>query len=176
MRIVKLAAAVFGALAFAGAAQAATINLATNQVKSSYGGALQITFVGKEAVFSTVVISTSAGDVLFNNQTAAIGYTTTIAGPAKGADIPFQFNVLTSGQTLFSGLGVNNIDNIVHAILMQNADGSITVGFEDILGGGDLDFDDVVFTVTEVPLPGALALMATGLIGLGAARRRRKAA
>jgi len=171
-----IGSAVAAAAVFAGAASAATINAATNQIRSSYGGDMQITFNSKTAVFSTDVRVASTGAFLFNNQTAAPGFTTTITGPAAGEDLGFRFDVRTTGVTLFSGLAGLNIDGIVHALLVADASGAITVGFEDIDGGGDRDFDDVVFTVREVPVPGALALMATGLLGIGAARLRRKAA
>jgi hypothetical protein len=161
------------ALSLAASANAATINASTNSIVSTYGGPLQITFISKTAAFSSDLVFNGA--TLFNNQSAAPGFTTTIAGPAAGASADFSINVLTEGTTFFTGLAALNADGLVHALLILNADGSISVGFEDILGGGDLDFDDLVFSVTEVPVPGALALMLTGLAGFGFARRRKAA-
>jgi len=41
-----------------------------------------------------------------------------------------------------------NPDGEAHTVgLLNTADGSIQLGFEDLLGGGDRDFDDLVFTV-----------------------------
>jgi len=177
MRFVKpLAALAVSMLTISGAASAATINAATNQIMSTYGGALQITFVSKEAAYATELRLAATNALILNNQTAAPGFTTTIAGPAAGQDIKFRFNVLTTGLSFYTGLAGVNLDGVVHALLMQMADGSIKVRFEDIRGGGDRDYNDLVFTVREVPLPGALALMATGLAGVAAARRRRRAA
>jgi hypothetical protein len=46
------------------------------------------------------------------------------------------------------------------------------VGFEDIYGGGDRDFNDAIFAikgVTVVPEPITMTLLATGLAGIGGA-------
>lgn len=166
-------AALAAIVSLGAAAEAATINASTNSIVSTYGGPLQITFISKTAAFSSDLVFNGA--TLFNNQSAAPGFSTTVAGPAAGGAADFSINVLTTGQSFFTGLAALNADGLVHALLILNADGSITVGFEDILGGGDLDFDDLVFTVAEVPVPGALVLMLTGLAGFGLSRRRKAA-
>lgn len=55
-------------------------------------------------------------------------------------------------------------------------DNEFVLGFEDIQGGGDMDYDDFVVmveSVTPVSAPATLALMGLGLAGLGFAARKR---
>jgi Ca2+-binding RTX toxin-like protein len=56
------------------------------------------------------------------------------------------------GTSIFhSTLGTNgglNVDDITHVTgVTRYADGSISLGFEDLLGGGDRDYDDSVFSL-----------------------------
>lgn len=74
-----------------------------------------------------------------------------------------------------------NVDGLQHVVAFQHNDWVI-LGFEDIIGGGDLDYNDVVFAVRgvrqgpppeSVPEPAALlSLLVVGLGGFTTLRRK----
>lgn len=111
---------------------------------------------------------------------------------SAGDELSFELFVLQTGSTFHSGAGDDNPDGMAHfraitrATTTADGDGYLTsVGVEDQLGGGDLDFNDFMFSLTnvidpppatqepsDVSEPPALFLLAVGLVGLLARRRR----
>ena len=106
-------------------------------------------------------------------------------GPfALGAELVFgidngQGNIL--GDIFVMGDTTRNPDGKNHANVENGVIGSgfiesWIVGFEDLYGGGDNDFNDAYIRVSlaaAVPEPSIIALFAAGLLGLGFARRRK---
>jgi PEP-CTERM motif len=123
----------------------------------------------------------------FDNKTTAAG--TQISFSVKQGDVlVFDiFNNLT-GITLSSDPSLSP-DGINHAYVIPFAGGGINgsgkidysaglfIGMEDLpLDLSNLDYNDIAFVVTnasEVPEPGTLALLATGLLGATGIVRRR---
>lgn len=80
-------------------------------------------------------------------------------------------------RVYFTGTASQNADQSVHAVIDSLSPTSLRVSFEDMWGGGDRDFNDLVFQVTTVTTvtpaqiwsPATVVLVGSGLLlaGLG---------
>jgi len=107
------------------------------------------------------------------------------SGLVAGDELIFGIYVQNTGDTFFMGSATRNTDGLLHAgvdVLSSSPIYTANVGFEDLLNGGDRDYDDNVFqfrgsiSTNRVPEPGTLLLASLGLLGLGLMRRNNKSA
>lgn len=87
----------------------------------------------------------AAGDSLsFINSSGTAG------NIADGSNLSIAVNGVAVDEMVFHSFAASmNSDGVQHALSGVDAGGqSITVGFEDLTGGGDLDYEDVAFTIS----------------------------
>jgi hypothetical protein len=76
-----------------------------------------------------------------------IGTSLTLGPYAADTEIVFAVSVQTTGDYWRSGSGTRNKDGVVHGAATYEGDCAWAFGFEDLYGGGDMDFNDVVIRV-----------------------------
>lgn len=153
-------------------------------------GEVVASFIGHTAGYSNdLYLDSPSGafsGIIFNNHSTPAGATVSLGTFAAGTELIFRIHVNNTGYDFYSGPGTRNPDGLAHAVVDDAVIPSATyVGFEDLLGGGDLDYDDLMFSFTNVrgtteppavpDLGSTAALLGLGCVGLLAAGRRRRA-
>ena len=128
---------------------------------------LRFEFLGSEADFTNVF---NSGVDLFSTATAAVGDVATVA--AGGGFVPFSFLGGGSGGTATNGGPIDSPLLMAFADLGNN---TFLAMFNDS-GGPDADFDDLVVrvSVSQVPLPPAIWLLISAVLGLVSFARIRR--
>ena len=125
----------------------------TEQTLIATGGDVVVTFVSNGAGYtSELYLDGPFGDglgAIFNNATTSVGATMNLGAFAAGTELVFRLLVQQTGDLFYTGPGIRNLDGIVHAMI-QEAAGQVIVEFEDLFGGGDFDYDELVFAFTNV--------------------------
>jgi hypothetical protein len=171
------------------------------------GGHVVATFLGQSAGFTNDLYLFSAGDLIhplaltgtvgpgyaeagliFSNHSTPPGTSIDLGNFAAGTELVFGIFVRDTGFTYFMGPAARNPDLLAHGAVdnglappfpgfLPPPPGALGVGFEDIFGGGDLDYDDLGFgftnVVTAVPEPATLLLLGSGLAAAAWRGRRR---
>ena len=155
------------------------------QFKVQDDGPINGYFVGATAEYMSL-LSVVVGNhedspaFAFNNQATQPGDKALFNMGLKGEDIVFKLDVITTGRTWYSDSS-RNVDNFNHLhyygdFIFPDGTSAIYIGFEDIFGGGDKDFDDIgaVFTnVLAVPEPETYAMVLAGLLIVSYIGRKR---
>ena len=175
----------------------------TEQTLIATGGNVIVTFLANGAGFtSELFLDGALGEefgAIFNNATTEVGASVDLGSFTGGTELIFKLLVKQTGDTFYTGFGDRNVDGTQHAAF-ESGKGQVFVGFEDLFGGGDFDYDDLVFSLTNVVFaeapgsggvsdggpgggelaveadePGTLVLFGAGLSALVVAMKRRAA-
>ncbi len=159
-------------LASAASAQDYRYHVAKDGIVSGFFG-------GQSAGYTSDLSFTAAGyadpTAVINNHTAQLGDQTIFGWYAAGTELTFKLAVHDTGDTFYSNKALN-ADGIDHMRAMQFSlpNGSFTeftpvvfLGFEDLLGGGNMDFNDsmAMFSnviMVPVPEPSSIAMLLAG--------------
>lgn len=180
---------VWSLVTFSGAASAnVNISHAFNAASASKlyvasAGEVMVTFLSKSAAYSNDLFLEGSTTKILNNQTAFAGQTFSLGSFQAGKELAFHIFVNTTGDTFYSGPASKNADNLIHSAFELNANNTVNMGFEDLLYGGDKDYDDIVFTLSNVQMTDAAvaaipeaqsyAMLLAGLFMFGAVQRRK---
>jgi hypothetical protein len=77
-----------------------------------------------------------------------VGRHVTVGPFPAGQELVFGITVLDAGPTFLIGPASRNPDGVAHAAVTETGERTFLVGFEDVFGGGDQDYDDNVFQFT----------------------------
>ncbi|MCX2979643.1 DUF4114 domain-containing protein [Halieaceae bacterium IMCC14734] len=151
-------------------------------------GTVTATFLGSDAgYFNTLFLATpnsGTPTAIFNKNTSA-GSTANLGSFDAGTELIFRLFVRNTGNNFYTGDINRNPDQLAHAKATTSLvnGGYITrVGFEDLWGGGDEDYNDFEFLLsnvvdppsppTQVSEPPLLPLVALGMLGVYWKRRK----
>lgn len=177
MRLKKTLATLI--LAALGSTAHAAPSLFDGSFQVGYTGEVLATFWGHTASYSDDLYFSTDNvnwSFVFNNHASSSGDTVSLGSYAAGTELFFKIYVNNTGDTFYTGPGSKNADGLVH-VVSDTFGESTYVGFEDILGGGDLDYDDLQYSfhnIAAVPEPETYAMLLAGLGVMGAVARRKK--
>lgn len=183
MTMKKIAVAVL--FAATSVAAQADITILGGRLFAAQTGHVTATFLGSDAGYTDILIFDPNGQnrTLFNGHATPVGTTIDLGTFTAGTELKFQLHVSNTGDNFYTGPASANPDNVFHASAVLDANRSAVLGFEDLRGGGDRDYNDLQFRVTNVsnvggpspvPEPSTWGMLLGGLGLMGFAARRRK--
>lgn len=139
--------------AVCGAASTQATPIIGGQIFVQNTGHVFATFSGSDAMFDNLLLLASPPNglgTIFEGHATPIGNTVDLGVFAAGTELVFELNNQVGG-VFVTGPASRNGDDVAHAVVDdQFGQGQTLVGFEDMFGGGDRDYNDLEFTLTDV--------------------------
>lgn len=147
--VVLLAALVIGGGFLLGAQAVSAAPVLGGQLYGT-GGEVTVTVLPHTASLLSELRLCTPGYERFIAYNTDVGTTVNLGTYPAGVELIFCVHVVATGHTYYMGSAARNPDNIEHAVVDVTGPGQATVGFEDLFGGGDRDYDDNTFSFTGV--------------------------
>lgn len=109
---------------------------------------ITVTYLGSDAGYSDDLWLYSPEAVrLAQGHVSSVGQQVTLGPYALGTELIFGIAVNDTGDHWKSGEASRNHDGEVHGAITYNGGCSWAIGFEDLAGGGDRDYNDIIMRV-----------------------------
>lgn len=116
----------------------------------SNGGRIEVEMLQADAGFTIELHLLSPGGDRFIATNREVGTTVNLGTFSEGTELIFGAFVRDTHQTFVMGPGSSNPDGIAHAQVDCFNSRRANVGFEDQMGGGDRDYNDLLCTVRQI--------------------------
>lgn len=137
------------ARALPGTPQAAECQSGVGGRLFSNGGDIEVEILPADAGFTIELSLTSPGPRRFIATNRETGSIVKLGSIPAGAELIFSVFVRETEKTFLMGSGSVNPDGLPHAEVTCFGAKRANVGFEDQMGGGDRDYNDLFFTVRQ---------------------------
>lgn len=125
------------------------INPAARIVVDDGNEPIMVTFLGSDSGYDDQLwVDAPTSRHLLNAWSESPGASWEIGPFDAGAEIIFGAYVTNTGDRWQTGPASRNADGVVHGATTFEGNCTWQVGFEDLHGGGDLDFNDVIFRIS----------------------------